>query len=197
MALVAALVLLPGLASGTTSTGVLDQVRARTIQVFPLSAAQTDSVNQIAAAFQQFGDGDYRKLAYILATAWHESRLKPIKEIKGAEGSALWEIQKKYWYTGFFGRGFVQITWEDNYRKMGNLLGVDLVSNPDLALRSDIAAKIIVLGMLGGHFTGKRLDTYINSTQTDFYNARRTVGAIMVLGKDTAALIEGYTNQIL
>jgi putative chitinase len=42
------------------------------------------------------------------------------------------------------GRGFIQITGKANYTKAGQALGIDLVKNPDLASRPDVAAKIAV-----------------------------------------------------
>jgi predicted chitinase len=41
------------------------------------------------------------------------------------------------------GRGFIQITGKENYEKIGKVIGIDLVNNPDLANQPDIAAKII------------------------------------------------------
>ena len=41
------------------------------------------------------------------------------------------------------GRGFLQITGKENYDKVGKMIGVDLVANPDLANEPEIAAKII------------------------------------------------------
>jgi len=52
------------------------------------------------------------------------------------------------------GRGYCQITGRDNYAKFGKLLGIDLVGNPDLALQADVAAKIAVIEMRDGFFTG-------------------------------------------
>lgn len=164
--------------------------------IFFLSAEQQNSVKEIVRAFEQYGDGDQRKLAYMLATAWHESRLRPIREIRAQQGSEVWYIQNKYWSSGYYGRGYVQITWEDNYRKMGNEIGVDLVNNPDAALIPRNAARIMVIGMMKGMFTGRKLADYINTGGADYYNARRTVGAIIVAGKDTAALIQGYVAKM-
>jgi predicted chitinase/Ca2+-binding EF-hand superfamily protein len=44
----------------------------------------------------------------------------------------------------FRGRGYIQLTGRSNYRYYGKKLGVDLENNPDLALRPDIAARIVV-----------------------------------------------------
>jgi hypothetical protein len=48
-------------------------------------------------------------------------------------------------YYPYYGRGFVQLTWESNYRRVGDVLGVDLVGNPDLALDPRIAADALAL----------------------------------------------------
>ena len=161
-----------------------------------LGSAQRDSVEQILRAFREYGDGDYRKLVYILATAWHESKLKPVRERRaGSSQTWLLQLQDRYWASGYYGRGFVQLTWEGNYAKMGGFLGIDLLGNPDLALQPQYAADIIVYGMMHGEFTRRSLSRYINLVETDFYNARRTVN-----GTDRAGLIHDYAvllqNQI-
>ena len=132
------------------------------------------------------------QLAYVLATAVGESNMTPIKEYRANEGSELWYIQNKYWYTGYYGRGYVQLTWDFNYRQFGDLLGIPLLKNPDLALDPTYAAQIIVRGMKDGKFTGVGLDDYINSSRTDFYNARKIVN-----GLDAAARFEEYCNKIV
>ncbi len=153
-----------------------------------LDNVQRDSVEQILRAFREYGDGDYRKLVYILATAWHESKLKPVRERRaGSSQTWLRQLQDRYWSSGYYGRGFVQLTWESNYKKMSEFLGVDLVGNPDLALEPRYAADILVYGMMNGEFTRRSLSRYINIVQTDYYNARRVVN-----GTDRASLIKDY-----
>lgn len=46
-------------------------------------------------------------------------------------------------YYPFYGRGHLQLTWEDNYRAAGQELGEDLVGNPDRALDPDVSARIL------------------------------------------------------
>lgn len=45
------------------------------------------------------------------------------------------------------GRGFNQITFKNSYKKYGNIVGVDLVANPDRLNDIDIAAKLAVYFM--------------------------------------------------
>lgn len=157
-----------------------------------LDNAQKSSLERIIFEFYNNGYTDERKLAYIIATCWHESKLRPIEEIRAREGTELRKVQDRYWNTGYYGRGLVQITWRNNYRKVGNYIGVNLESNPQKALDTNIAAKIAVLGMMKGWFTRLSLFAFINAVITDYYNARRTVN-----GTDKAGLIAGYTRQII
>ena len=126
-------------------------------------------------------------LAYCLATAWHETAftMKPIEEYGRGRGKA-------YGPSGFWGRGYVQLTWKDNYAKAGNELGVDLVRSPALAMRPEIAAKIMFDGMREGWFTGKKLSDYFSATVDDPVNARRIIN-----GTDRAAQVAGYHRVFL
>lgn len=124
--------------------------------------------------------------AYVLATAWHETAhtMKPITEM----GSQKYLISKPYW--PFIGRGYVQLTWDYNYKKASGKLGVDFMKNPALLLKAEYAVPILVIGMVEGWFTGKALSSYITLSKSDFIGARRIIN-----GTDKAALIAGYAQK--
>lgn len=132
--------------------------------------------------------GDHRHLAYMLATTYHECahRMVPITEY----GSQSY-LQGKEYYP-YIGRGFVQLTWEDNYRRAGETLDEPLVEFPDMALQPDIAAEVMFEGMASGWFTGKKLSDYFDDTVDDPYNARRIIN-----GTDRADEIEEYYEHFL
>ena len=74
---------------------------------------------------------------------------------------------------------------------MGTVLGLPLYTQPDLALRYDVAYKIMSYGMTHGTFTGVALRRYINEGKTDYQNARKIIN-----GTDKADLIAGYATAI-
>lgn len=187
-----------------------------------LNQVQVDSLNAIVAAWHKHGDGDQRKLAYILATAHHETgaqfgpRVENLNYTSASRIRAVWptrftlasaidyvrqpqKLANKV-YGGrlgnnrpndgwlFRGRGPGQLTGRENYERMGRLLGVDLVGDPELALRADIGAAILVLGLVRGLFTGKALAAGV----PDYVAARATVNAD---GKANGALIAGYATK--
>ena len=95
--------------------------------------------------------------AYALATACHETAytMQPVRE--GLRASDTWR-RKNLRYYPYYGRGYVQLTWEDNYKKADRELDLNgqLTGNHDLALDPDIAAKIMVRGMQEGWFAGDK-----------------------------------------
>lgn len=135
---------------------------------------------------------DQGQLAYVLATAVGESQMKPIKEIRARSGTSLRRLQDRYWGSGFYGRGYVQLTWDYNYKKFSSALGVNLTRNPNLALDPRYAAQIIVMGMKKGMFTGVGLSRFISGSKQDFKNARKIVN-----GLDKASTFAGYATKIM
>ena len=156
-----------------------------------LTQAQVDGLNVILdAAPSLLGT---TSLGYALATTFHETArtMQPIEEYGRGKG-------RSYGPTGFWGRGFVQLTWEASYRKATKRLrelGVlkaseDLVKTPALAMRPGVAAVILFVGMAEGWFTGKKFSDYFGGGRYDAVGARRIIN-----GTDKAATIALYGQQ--
>ncbi len=129
------------------------------------------------------------QIAYVIATAdWETNHtLLPVTE-------AYWmdqEYRDGLSYAPWYGRGLVQLTWEDNYERYEELLGVPMVADPDLALQYDTALFILVHGFIWGTFTGACITDYINDQGTDYYNARRCIN-----GTDAANEIAATAEAI-
>ena len=132
--------------------------------------------------------------AYVLATAYHETAktMQPVRE--GLRASDAWR-KKNLRYYPWYGRGHVQLTWEENYRKADQKLGLGgaLVANPDLALDPEISAQVLVLGSVQGWFAGDKkgrhtLARHITTgTRAEYRQARRIINIM-----DKADLIAGH-----
>jgi hypothetical protein len=168
-----------------------------------LKQKQVEGINAILAMWETEGLTDLRWLSYMLATVYHETAktMQPIEEYgKGKNYRYGKKIKRSgIAYTSpdklYYGRGYVQLTWYENYETMGRLLGIDLLGNPELALHPKIAADIMFEGMTKGNshfgdFTGKSLENYFNETKEDWLNARRIIN-----GTDKADLIAGYGKK--
>ena len=157
----------------------------------------------ILESCRKFGVTDKAQIAYVLATAggesnfgakdlfsspgidWMYERAEPSLKLAG-------ESDKQYFNRvdsnvngngspssgdGFRyrGQGYTQLTFKNNYIKLGNILDVDLVNNPELAAQPNIAADILVRGMKDGLFTGVGLSNYITNGNTSNYVAARAI----------------------
>lgn len=119
--------------------------------------------------------------AYILATAWWETAQTMHPVVEAYWLSEDWRRRNLRYYP-WHGRGLIQTTWEANYRKMGDVIGVDLIADPDKLLQWDCALPALFVGMERGLYTGRDLDDYIDLIDEDdaedlreFTNARRIV----------------------
>jgi predicted chitinase len=142
------------------------------------------------------------QLAYILATAYHESgRFRFNKEIgkgRGRDyGKPTLVIRGKT--ETYYGRGWVQITWLQNYAKLSIAASrafnrtINFVENPDEIFKNDRYNTFVIFeGMLSGMFTGKKLDHYVHHDKVDFRGARKVVN-----GTDKDTLIAGYAEVFL
>lgn len=122
------------------------------------------------------------QIAYVLATAEHESHFG--KLMVEAGDAARWRAYEGRYGNDrpgdgkrYRGRGYVQITFKANYAKFRDLVGVDLVGEPERAADPEIAAAIAVLGMRDGLFRGERLDTHVGDGRRDFVGARAVINA--------------------
>lgn len=157
------------------------------------SESQRQAVSLILSECEANGITDARQVAYILATCYHECRFKSIPEIRAKPGTKIWYMQEKYWHTGYYGRGFCQLTHKYNYQKFSDLLGIDLVNNPDEVLRPEIGAKILVVGMVRGMFSGRKLSHYFPPRGTArWISARRIVNGVF-----QASLVAEAAKKIL
>ena len=109
----------------------------------------------------------------------------------------------------YFGRGFIQITWQENYLKMDVLMNLNgkLHLNPGLAIQdAPLSYKITSYGMRNGCFLddakepvkkpivcdGAKLADYFTATTTDYVGARRIVNAD---GKTNGKKVARYAEK--
>lgn len=137
------------------------------------------------------------QLAYILATSqWETANTQePVKEAYWLDES--WRANNLRYYP-WYGRGFVQLTWEDNYKRAQDELGLGtiLTDDPDKALDPNIAAQVIVKGSMEGWFTGKKVPDYVDLNKSDFINARRVINGTD-RASEIASIAEDFDDLLL
>jgi len=132
--------------------------------------------------------------AYVLATSAHETAgtLAPMREYGKGAGRAYGQPGRNSGQIAY-GRGDVQLTWDENYERADRELALNgaLVADYDLALDPQLSARILVAGMEGGWFTGKGLRLFLPEVarREQFVAARKIVN-----GTDKAELIAGYAE---
>lgn len=180
------------------------------VQFHPtLTQPQVDGYEAILNYWETASLQDLRWLAYVLATAYHETGelIEPVREgfCKTDAGSiqAVTDLYNRGIIgenyaapesngKSYFGRGLVQLTFADNYKKMGEALGIgsQLYENPSLALDLNTSVKILFKGMIDGLFTGLSLADFFNATTTDWVHARKIIN-----GMDKAEAIADYAQR--
>lgn len=136
-------------------------------------------------------DINIKHRAYILATTWHETArtMQPIREY-GKGAGKKYGVPDSVTGETYYGRGYVQLTWKENYIKAEKrlkelgLIGKQLnfVKNPDEVMKPAIAAHILVIGMVEGWFTTHKLSDF------NTYESMRRI----VNGTDKAKQIAEY-----
>jgi hypothetical protein len=145
-----------------------------------------------------------RQVAYMLATVKGETGIfQPLKERRAnpQKQPALFKQQEKYFPSGFFGRGYVQLTFRDNYRMAsqklaGTLIEVQnkdgskrqltidkdtFVKEPDLVMQPTASYQILARGMREGWFRRRlnkepfKLSDFIKEGSPPDYKGARNI----------------------
>ena len=163
-----------------------------------LTTAQVGGIQAKLAAFAAAGS-PIAFVAYGLATSFHETarKMQPVPEIGRGRGKPYGKPGKHGGQIAY-GRGDVQLTWDYNYEKADDELGLRgaLLANFDWALEAEISARIMVRGMTEGWFAGDKVGRHKfarylpakgAATAPKFTSARRIINGI-----DRAELVAGY-----
>lgn len=170
-------------------------------QIMPNCAAakRADYLPYIQQAMQEFQITSYLREAAFLAQLAHESgELRYMEEL--ASGAA-YEGRKDLGNTQpgdgklYKGRGPIQLTGRANYKKYGDLLGLDLINDPTIAATKEVGFRIAGqfwslngLNQLADQQDFKQITKRINGgyngldDRTKYYNRAK-----QVLNKDDAA----------
>lgn len=172
-----------------------------------LTQSQVDGVTDLLDVWEgSYAHEDDRWLAYILGGVFHETggRMVPVREgfaRNDAEARAVvarlharGKIRRNYALpnaagVSYYGRGRIQNTWEENYRRLERRFGLPFLSQPDLLLDSKLDATVTIIGHIEGLWTRYRLSDFFSAEREDWVGARRIVN-----GLDRAEQIAGYSK---
>lgn len=181
---------------------------------------------KFVAAFQKYGIENKNLQAAIIAVIYKESNYKPTSENLNYTAKRISEVWSKiapevaatlaknpeklgnYVYGNKYGnaadegykyrgRGLNQITFKDNYKFIGNLIGKDLVNNPDLLNQFDIAAEA------SAAFFKYNIDQGIKNNKFKKFNVasidqiKDTTTALKVAIQTNAGLNTSFDNNIV
>jgi len=159
--------------------------------------------------------------AYLMATVEHETarQFTPVEEAGRGEGKPYGvplQVARACAMNGhnramrlgkaaqdclqtnvYYGSGYVQLTWQSNYARLGQALGMGrlLMEQPEQALQPEIAYAILSYGMTRGIFTGKRLGDFLNTDDENYVQARRIVNG-MDCAEEIAQLAVAWEGRL-
>lgn len=157
-----------------------------------MKQSTVDAVNDILAAYAEYGRFDPRDLANIFGQMKREVgvAMLPVREgfALSDKAARAYVLRQHYGYAKptkyagqwAYGRGQIQLTWDYNYEALDEALGMNgaLLKNFDLVLDPAVSSKIAVVGMIKGIFTKKKLSDYFTDKITDWYHARQIVNGL-------------------
>jgi glycosyl hydrolase family 19 (putative chitinase) len=187
---------------------------ARFAAAFPgrsFTAAMREGFGALVEAASGAGLTNKNEVAYVLGTCWHETggRMEPVRETFGSDEDEVvrrleralerGQIKNRYWNPEpngqrYYGRGYVQLTHAENYRKLGRALGRGdaFFDDPDLVMDVRTAANIAVCGMRDGLF---RPENRLSGFDLTTPQGRRDARAIVNSPSDRADEIAGYAEK--
>lgn len=175
---------------------------------------QVNGMDAILDAWEDSPRSDNLKhLAYPLATTAHETgfTMAPIEEYGKGQGMAYGNPDPETGQT-YYGRGYVQLTWRDNYARADEELNfsgsTSLEWHAERALDHYVAAEVMFQGMEEGWFRSddegrQTLDRYFSDTADNSYEAREIINGDKSKvpswsgGVSIGNLIKGYHIQFL
>ena len=190
-----------------------------------LKQSQVDGHEAILDAWEdRYAEKDDRWLAYILATAHHETggAMRPVTENLNYSAQRLLEVfptrfshadARRYArkremianrvYGGRLGNGDEASGdgWRYRGRGLVQITGRDnyrtfgLEKDPEAALDPGISIRILIEGMIAGSYTGKKLEDYFHDDEADWVNARKIINRLDRAG-DIARHARAYYASI-
>lgn len=159
--------------------------------------SEQGTIDAIKSECIRQGIGLKNQIAYVLATTDHETNhtFKPVTEDYWLDDPDAYLKKHHADYYPYYGRGYVQLTWDYNYEKYGKLLGKDLLKHPALALEPENALFVLVHGFKTGAFTGRKISDYINAHEADFVKARQCINGTDK-ANEIAALAQKYLDNL-
>jgi len=152
---------------------------------------------------------DLRHLAYSLATTKHETanEMLPIEEYGKGAGQP-YGVKDSETQQTYYGRGYVQLTWRDNYAFASEQLYLidedNLEWHAEKALDYKIAADVLLVGMYEGWFRPPNsLPRFFDEDSDDAFGAREIVNGDKHIvpswsgGKSIGTLIAEYHEDFL
>jgi len=179
-----------------------------------MTQQQVDGMNAILEAWEVNPRSDnLRHLSYPLATTAHETgfTMAPIEEYGKGSGQEYGKPDPETGQT-YYGRGYVQLTWRDNYARADKELGFSNIDSlewhAERALEHYVAANVMFEGMTYGWFRsdaeGRQcLARYFNDEVDDSYGAREIINGDKHIvpswsgGVSIGNLIKGYHIHFL
>ena len=141
-------------------------------------------VPQSETSYRNTENSRIRKIFWPRVEQFNDEELTTLKSNDEAFFNAVYGLEK-YGQTAnegykYRGRGLNQITFKGNYKKMGNLIGIDLVNNPDRLNELSIATDCLINFFMNSFKSASpdKLAAYNTKDINSFKSTKDGVGAV-------------------